>query len=153
MALFIDSFVNKVDRKGRVSVPATFRAALAGQNFHGIVALPSFKYPAVQCAGIDWMQGLGDSLKQVDLFSDQHDDLTATLFPDAKQLAFDGEGRIVLPDVLAKHAGIGGLAAFVGRGSIFEIWEPKTFETYKAEARRRAVEQGRTLRQGRESER
>jgi MraZ protein len=107
----------------------------------------------VQCAGIDWMQGLGDSLKQVDLFSDQHDDLTATLFPDAKQLAFDGEGRIVLPDVLAKHAGIGGLAAFVGRGSIFEIWEPKSFETYKAEARRRAVEQGRTLQQRRETDR
>ena len=153
MALFIDTFINKVDRKGRVSVPATFRAALAGQNFHGIVGLPSFKYPAVQCAGIDWMQGLGDNLRQVDLFSDQHDDLTATLFPDAKQLAFDGEGRIVLPEILAKHAGITTLAAFVGRGSIFEIWEPRGFEAYTAEARRRAVEQGRTLRQGPEGSR
>lgn len=145
MALFIDTFVNKVDRKGRVSVPATFRAALSGQAFHGIVAVPSFKYGAVQCAGIDWMQNLGDRLQKVDLFSDPHDDLTATLFPDTKQLAFDGEGRIVLPNGLAAHAGITTLAAFVGRGSIFEIWEPKAFEAYKAEARRRALEQGRTL--------
>ena len=68
-------------------------------------------------------------------------------------LLLDSEGRIVLPEVLARHAGITNLAAFVGRGSIFEIWEPKSFEAYKAEARRRAVEQGRTLRQGRETER
>ena len=158
MALFIDTFVNKVDRKGRVSVPASFRAAIAGatlngQSFHGIVAFPSFKHPAVQCAGIDWMADLGGRVSQVELFSDEHDDLTATLFADAKQLAFDGEGRIVLPDALAKHAGITNLAAFVGRGTIFEIWEPRGFETYKAEARRRAVEQGRTLQQRRESER
>ena len=40
MALFIDTFVNRIDKKGRVSVPATFRAALNGQGFHGIVGLP-----------------------------------------------------------------------------------------------------------------
>lgn len=148
MALFIDTFVNKVDRKGRVSIPATFRAALAGQEFHGVVAFPSFKYNAIQCAGMDWMQGLSTNVSQVDLFSDEHDDLTATLFADAKQLPFDGEGRILLPPSLAEHAGITDQAAFVGRGPSFEIWEPATLETYKTEARRRTLEKGRTLRQG-----
>lgn len=147
MALFIDTFVNKVDRKGRVSVPATFRAALAGQEFHGVIAFPSFKYRAIQCAGMDWMQSLSKNVSQVDLFSDEHDDLTATLFADAKQLPFDGEGRIVLPPSLAEHAGITEQAAFVGRGPSFEIWEPATLDAYKAEARRRALEKGRTLRQ------
>ncbi|HKP25445.1 MAG TPA: division/cell wall cluster transcriptional repressor MraZ, partial [Dongiaceae bacterium] len=96
MALFIDTFVNKIDRKGRVSVPATFRATLAEQTFQGIVAFPSFKLPALHCAGMDWMQSLIDSTARVDLFSPEHDDLTASLFPDAKQLAFDGEGRVML---------------------------------------------------------
>ncbi|MET1026476.1 MAG: MraZ N-terminal domain-containing protein, partial [Dongiaceae bacterium] len=50
MALFIDTFINKIDKKGRVSVPATFRAALGGQSFQGIVAFPSFKYAAIQSA-------------------------------------------------------------------------------------------------------
>jgi len=150
VALFIDTFVNKVDRKGRVSVPATFRAAVAGatlngQAFHGIVAFPSFKYPAVQCAGIDWMADLGGRVSEVDLFSDEHDDLTATLFADAKQLAFDGEGRILLPQSLASHAGITESAAFVGRGSSFEIWEPDALQRYKAEARQRALAERRTL--------
>jgi len=146
MALFIDTFTNKVDRKGRVSVPAPFRAALAGNAFHGVAAFPSFKYPAIQCAGLDWMAELLAEMSNVELFSDAHDDLTATLFGDAKQLPFDGEGRILLPPRLVEHAGLGELAAFVGRGHSFEIWEPQALDRHKAESRRRALETGRTLR-------
>lgn len=150
MALFIDTFVNKIDRKGRVSVPAPFRAALSGQAFHGIVALPSFKYRAVQCAGIDWMEGIKARLStNSDLFSEEHDDLTMALFSSAKQLAFDGEGRVQLPEDLAKEANIDEVAAFVGRGEHFEIWEPQALERYKIEARKRALEKGRTLRTAR----
>jgi len=145
MALFIDTFINKIDRKGRISVPASYRAALAGQLFQGIVAFPSFKYSAIQCSGMDWMTALTDTVSKVDLFSDEHDDLTATLFADAKQLAFDGEGRIMLPESLAQHAAIDEAAAFVGRGHTFEIWQPVKLEAYKAEARKRALEKGRTL--------
>jgi MraZ protein len=148
VALFIDTFVNKIDRKGRISVPASYRAALAGQVFQGIVAFPSFKYPAIQCAGMDWMTALTENVGRVDLFSDEHDDLTATLFADAKQLAFDGEGRVMLPEILTAHAKIDEAAAFVGRGHTFEIWQPAALEAYKAEARRRALEKGRTLPRG-----
>ena len=150
MALFIDTFVNRIDRKGRVSVPAPFRAALTGLPFHGIVALPSFRFKAVQCAGIDWMEGIKARLSSnSDLFSEEHDDLTMALFSSAKQLAFDGEGRVQLPEELAKDANISDVAAFVGRGEHFEIWEPKTLERYKIEARKRALEKGRTLRSAR----
>jgi MraZ protein len=147
MALFIDTFVNKIDRKGRVSVPATFRTALGEQTFQGIVAFPSFKLPALHCAGMDWMQSLIDSTQNVDLFSQEHDDLTASLFADAKQLAFDGEGRIMLPEALCAHAKLTEAAAFAGRGRYFEIWEPQALEAYKAEARQRAADKQRTLRQ------
>jgi MraZ protein len=147
MALFIDTFVNKIDRKGRVSVPATFRATLAEQAFQGIVAFPSFKLQALHCAGMDWMQSLIDSTQNVDLFSQEHDDLTASLFADAKQLPFDGEGRIMLPEALCAHAKLTEAAAFAGRGRYFEIWEPQALEAYKAEARQRAAEKQRTLRQ------
>ena len=151
MALFIDTFVNKIDRKGRVSVPATFRAALAAQPsqlaFQGIVAFPSFKFPALHCAGMDWMSSLIDSTSNVDLFSAEHDDLTASLFSDAKQLPFDGEGRVLLPESLCAHASLSENAAFAGRGRYFEVWEPRALDAYKAEARKRAAEQQRTLRQ------
>ncbi len=146
MALFLSTTINKVDTKGRVSVPAAFRAALAGQSFHGIVALPSFKYPAIQCGGMEWMEQLGQGVGAYDFFSDDHDTLTATLFANAQQLAFDGEGRVVLPASLIEHANINKTAAFVGRGPLFEIWQPDAFATYQGEATRRAAEQKLTLR-------
>ena len=146
MALFLDTFVNKLDRKGRVSVPAPYRQQLASHGFQGIAALPSFKHRAIQCGSLEWLDQINRQLGGgLDLFSEEHDDLTATLFSDTKQLPFDGEGRIILPAGLIEHAGIGELAAFVGRGSTFEIWDPAALDAYKSEARRRALEKGRTL--------
>src|ERR1700690_710679 len=145
MALFLDTFVNKLDRKGRVSVPASYRQQLAGQSFQGIVALPSFKHRAIQCGGLDWLMEAGRDLAQGNPFPEEHDDLPSSIFSEAQQLAFDGEGRIVLPMTLIEYAGIKDLAAFVGRGAAFEIWEPAALDVYKAEARRRALEKGRIL--------
>ncbi len=148
MTLFLSTTINKVDRKGRVSVPAAFRAVISSQAFHGIVAFPSFKHSAVQCGGMDWMEKLGAGVDAFDMFSDEHDTLTAALFANAQQLAFDGEGRILLPDSLIAHANLSDKAAFVGRGPLFEVWNPATFEAYQADAVRHAAEQGLTLRPG-----
>lgn len=148
MALFLSTTTNKVDRKGRVSVPAAFRNALAGQSFHGIVAFPSFKYPAIQCGGMEWIEQLSTGVDAYAFFSDEHDTLTAALFANAHQLAFDGEGRILLPGALLEHANISDTAAFVGRGPLFEIWHPDAFDAHQSEAKRRAAEQGLTLRPG-----
>lgn len=145
MALFLSTVVNKIDRKGRVSVPAPFRNALAGQSFMGIVALPSFKFPAVQCAGMDWMERLTSRIDALDLYSDAHDDFTASLFADAYSLPFDVDGRVVLPEKLVAHARLTDTAAFVGRGPTFEIWHPAAFESYRDQARARTAEQGMTL--------
>jgi MraZ protein len=145
MALFVGTVVNKVDRKGRVSVPASFRAQIAGQSFAGIVAFPSFKHKALDCCAIDFMEQLGLSLYEVDTFSDQQDDLAATIFAEAHQLPFDSEGRIMLPPALLEHAGIGETAAFVGQGPRFQIWEPKARDAFAADARERARRQGMTL--------
>lgn len=145
MALFLSTVVNKIDRKGRISVPAPFRNALATQSFAGIIALPSFKFPALQCAGIDWMETLSGRIDALDLYSDAHDDFTASLFADAHQLPFDGDGRVILPEILVAHAQLADAAAFVGRGPTFEIWLPAAFERYRDQARKRAAEQNMTL--------
>lgn len=146
MALFLSTFLNKVDRKGRVSVPAPFRAALAGQVFNGIVAFRSYTQRTIEACGIDRMAGLSESLDEMELFSEAQDDLAATIFADAHRLPFDGEGRIMLSPVLAEHAGITDMAAFVGRGATFQIWEPEAFRAHQEQARARARSQGATLR-------
>ncbi len=146
MALFLSKYVNKVDRKGRVSVPATFRAALQGQSFHGIVAFRSYKEAAIIGCGMDFMERLSASVTDLDLFSDAQEDLSATIFADAHQLALDGDGRIMMPTELAEFTGITDSAAFVGRGEIFQIWEPAAFAERLTAARERARSQGATLR-------
>ena len=49
------------------------------------------------------MEQLSTGVDAYDFFSDDHDTLTATLFANAQQLAFDGEGRIVLPSALIEQ--------------------------------------------------
>ena len=146
MALFLGTTVNRIDRKGRVSVPVQFRDALARQDYKGIVGFPSFRHPAVQCGGMDWMERISASVNQFNLFSDEHDDLTATLFADAHPMGFDSEGRVLLPTVLITHAGLTDQAAFVGRGHQFEIWHPERFQEHQSAARQRMGERGLTLR-------
>ncbi|MEE8516214.1 MAG: division/cell wall cluster transcriptional repressor MraZ [Alphaproteobacteria bacterium] len=146
MALFLSTFVNKVDRKGRVSVPAPFRAQLVGQTFNGIVAFRSYRQPAIEACGIDRMTNLSESLDELDQFSEAQDDLASTIFADAHQLQFDSEGRVMLPQLLVEHANVTDAAAFIGRGATFQIWEPEAFRAHQETARNRTRDQGATLR-------
>ena len=154
MALFLSTYVNKVDRKGRISVPATFRAALATQSYQGIVAFPSFResYDAIEACGMDRMESLSESVDRLDPFTDVHDDLASVIFGAAAQLPFDGEGRIVLPEGLREHARIADQAAFVGRGRTFQIWHPDSLRAFETEARTRAREARGLLRLGAKGE-
>ncbi len=138
MALFLSTFVNKVDKKGRVSVPAPFRAVLATQSFAGIVAYPSFVSPAIEACGIDRMEELSRGVDRFNPFSDEHDAFASALFAESRQLAWDGEGRIVLPEKLIAHAAIAEAATFVGRGATFQIWQPAAAVASQEDARRRA---------------
>ena len=148
MALFLSTFINKIDRKGRVSVPAPFRSALADQRFAGIVAFSSFRdsYNAIEASGMDRMERLSASIDRLNPFSDEHDDFASVIFGTSVQISFDGEGRIVLPAHLRAHADIADQAAFVGRGATFQIWQPAALEEFQTEARKRARAARATLR-------
>jgi MraZ protein len=146
VALFLSTFVNKVDRKGRVSVPASFRAALTGQSFDGIVAFPSFVQSAIEASGIDRIESISAGIDQFDPFSDEYDAFANAILADSHQLAFGDDGRLVLPEVLRDHASIADQAAFVGRGPTFQIWEPGAFRIVQEEARNRAREERTSLR-------
>jgi MraZ protein len=139
--MFLSTYVNKVDRKGRVSVPATFRTALSAQRFPGIVVFPSLKYPALEANSIEWMEELANRLDTLDIYSDERDNLEV-LFASARELPIDGEGRIALPPELAEHAKIADSVAFVGVGRNFQLWEPARYAEHAATRRERALQQG-----------
>lgn len=144
MALFLGTIANKLDRKGRVSVPASFRAALSGHSFAGIVAYRSFLLPCIEGCGMTRFEDMSAQLGTLEQFSEAYDDL-ASIFADAQQLAFDGEGRVMLPPTLVAHARLGETVAFVGQAHTFQIWDPEIFEGHQAKVRERARVKGRTL--------
>jgi MraZ protein len=142
MALFVSTIINKVDRKGRVSVPAPFRANFAGQSFQGIVVYPSFTSAAVEGCGTDFLEDIAAATTtSYNLFSPEQDDLNTLIFSSSHQLAWDPEGRVVLPEEILAHANITEFAAFVGMGKTFRIWEPEALKAFQAEARARAMAQ------------
>ncbi len=140
-ALFLSTTVNKVDKKGRVSVPASFRAALNEQGFNGVVLFRSIHHPAIEGWGLEQMDKLTSGIEQqYNPFSDERDNFAFSFLSDSVQLPCDPEGRIVIPDKLLAHAKITETAAFVGRGKSFQIWEPATFEALQEKARQRAAQ-------------
>lgn len=148
MALFLSTYVNKVDAKGRVSVPAQFRSALGLESFQGVVMFCSNQHAALEGFSWSFMKEVSERLDNFDLFSNPQDDLATAVFGDSVQLAFDGDGRIVLPKELMDFAGLEGSAAFVGLGKKFQIWNPKTFKKRRDEARTQVKAQGLTIPKG-----
>jgi MraZ protein len=134
VALFLSRYDNKVDRKGRVSVPAPFRAILASEPFGGIFAFPSLAQAAIEACGAARMDMLAASVDDLPPFSAERQALATAIFERNHQLPFDSEGRIMLPSALAETVGITEAATFVGAGSFFFIWQPQAYEDYLASA-------------------
>ena len=151
MTHFLGTHQNKLDAKGRVSVPAPFRAALRANNGSEapittpLVLRPSHKFPCIEAWPEHVFQSLAAPLDQMALFSDEHDDLASALYADAFAVETDREGRIVLPEPLIAHAALGQMVVFVGHGRIFRIWDPVAGARHRTEARVRAQTRGLTV--------
>jgi MraZ protein len=138
MKAFTGNFTFKVDRKGRVSVPATYRAILSAQangEDAGILAFPWFDYRAVRGCGLELMEQIAANRSPTAVFENAPVDSALISAADMVQLPFDGEGRVVLPRDLAEHAGITDAATFVGQVNFFEIWSPEAFRAHQAARR------------------
>lgn len=137
--LFLATHTNRLDKKGRISVPAVFRAALAAQahhaQFQGIVAYASLANPCIEACGMERIGKMNAFIETLPPLSPERDALATVVFGESVQLAFDTEGRVMLPGHLLASAGIGAEAVFIGKGETFEIWEPAAFAAYAKKAR------------------
>ena len=145
MALFVGRHVNKIDKKGRVSVPKPFRATLNARGMASLYVYPRFKQNALEACDEAFMTRLSQSLDDLDMFSDEQDDLASVILANAHELSFDPEGRIMMPKELAAFAELKNEAVFVGQGPRFQIWEPTAFAAFSAMSFERAKARGATL--------
>ncbi|MEL6747909.1 MAG: division/cell wall cluster transcriptional repressor MraZ [Pseudomonadota bacterium] len=136
MDRFVSTFTNKVDAKGRVSVPAGYREILARDGYQGgIYCYPALDAPALDGGGERLARKIDQLLDGLDDYSDERDELSVALYGDVQVLKIDGDGRIILPEELRAHAGIERQVAFVGMGQKFQMWEPVAFEEQRKRAR------------------
>ena len=136
--MFLSNFENRLDKKGRVSVPASFRSYLGSMGYNSIVCYPSFNNASIDACPQSRIEKLSNSIDSLNPFEENRDVFATSVLADSVNLHFDSEGRISIPNKLLDHAKIKQSMLFVGQGKTFQIWEPKLFEKFKAQARKKA---------------
>lgn len=145
MTLFLSQYINKLDKKDRVSIPSSYRNFLTQNNFHGAVLFFSPNYPCLE--GFNWftIEDIARRIDEMSWFSGDQDDMATTLFGGSHPVNMDGEGRIGLTKELKDFAGLDESVLFVGLGRKFQMWDPARFEERQKQARKNVREKSLTL--------
>jgi len=134
---FLSHFTHRFDAKGRISIPASFRQALAKDGFEGVYVYPSLDAPSLDCGGLKLLAEIDALLATLPPFSPARDAFATALLGTSEILRMDSEGRVMLDERLKASLGLEHEAVFVGQGHKFQIWEPSRFAAHLEEARAR----------------
>ena len=137
MNRFLSNAVNRIDAKGRVSVPAHFRSVVQSRGYSELYAIRQLDVPALDVGGLDLLDRYEERIALEDPFLQAADDMSFFVHGDGSFLKLDQDGRITVNDFIREHTGITSEVAFVGRGNFFQIWEPERLRAYGAEVRAR----------------
>lgn len=139
MDRFLSNAVNRIDAKGRVSVPAHFRFVLQKRGYADLYALQGLSEPAVDVGGLDLLDRYEAQIATENPFLQAADDMSLYCHGDGTFLKLDQDGRITVPDFIREHTGISSDVAFVGRGTFFQMWEPTRFQEHRSQVRQRLL--------------
>ena len=142
--MFVGTHIVGVDAKGRVSIPAPFRAALKGSET--IYVWRSYKGACLEAGDLALLETYQNALAAHG--EAVREDLEYSIFAEVRALEPDATGRVSLPEDLRGHARLNGKAAFTGLSDRFEIWSPDALTARIAEARAKALEGRGQLRRG-----
>ena len=136
--MFLSTYENKLDKKGRVSVPASFRSYLSNLGFNGVICYPSFNNNCIEAWPQDRIEKISTAIDSLNPFEEKKDYFATSILSESINLQFDSEGRILIIHKLLKHAKIKNSMLFVGQGKTFQIWEPKSHEKFRVTAKKKS---------------
>ncbi|NGM19970.1 cell division/cell wall cluster transcriptional repressor MraZ [Roseomonas stagni] len=145
MTQFVGTHFGKRDAKGRISVPAPFRAELEAAATNQLVFRVSHQHPCIEARSRTVFQHMLDSILSLEHFSEDREALEAGIIADSMALRIDGEGRLVLPDEMVEEVGLKGEIAFLGKGDRFEIWDAEAARAHVAAAKKLVRERRLTI--------
>lgn len=139
MDRFLSSSVNRIDAKGRVSVPGAFRALAAKRGYGDLYALKALEEPALDVGGADLLERFERQMEQEHPVLGLADAISAYAHGEGTFLRLDGDGRITMTDFIREHTGITTEVGFLGRGQFFQIWQPDRMKAHLAEVRAQLI--------------
>jgi MraZ protein len=145
MTQFVGTHFGKLDRKGRISVPATFRAELEAAATNQLVFRVSHQHACIEARSRAVFQHMLDSILRMEHFSADREALEAGIVADSQMLRIDGEGRLVLPEEMVGEVGLQEPVAFLGKGDRFEIWDADAARAHVAAAKQQVRDRRLTI--------
>src|SRR5690349_23294065 len=98
MDRFVSTTVLRLDAKGRVSIPASFRSVLARDGFAGVYCYPALDQPAIDAGGQALLAEIEALVGRFPPYSEEREELLVALYGQSETVTFDTEGRVVLPE-------------------------------------------------------
>ena len=146
MDLFVSKYFNKIDKKGRISLPSSFRNILPKANRNEIILYKSIKSPSIEGCGVGRLKEIAKRINHLDFFSEDYDDFSTSIFSEIIPTKIDSEGRFLISEELKNFANLKNEATFFGQGYYFQIWNPKSGEINIKKRRKRLLDQKKSLR-------
>jgi len=135
MDRFLSNATNRIDAKGRVSVPAGFRSVLAQRNIQELYCFQDFVFPAISIGGPDLLERYEKQIAAEDPFSPQANQMSLLIHGGGVFMKLDAEGRLMVSDFIRDFTGITTEVTFVGRSDHFQLWQPQALQEMQVAAR------------------
>ena len=132
--MFLSTYEKQLDGKRRLLIPQEFRTADNGAE-HGVFCFFSFESDCLEAGGDRLMADYVALIDDLPFGDDYRTALEETVYAGQKPLAYDGGGRITLPEGLVQDAGLGEDVVIVGLGARFQIWDRARWNERKAARR------------------
>lgn len=136
--MFLSSFESGVDAKKRVSIPASFRKALGGED--SVFLWPSIDKNCLEGGGSRLVRRFERAISRLKPLDPRREALAYAIFGRGRHCKFDEGGRIVLESDLLGHAAIDERVRFVGLGDRFQIWAPEAHQPRSEDLLKTAME-------------
>jgi MraZ protein len=135
MSRFLSNATNRIDAKGRVSVPAAFRSVLGSESIEELYCFQDFHFPAINIGGPELLARFERRLLDMDPFALESNRMSLLIHGGGVFMKLDAEGRLMVTEFIRSYTGITGEVTFVGRADYFQVWRPESFSDAQNAAR------------------
>ena len=119
---------HQLDEKGRVNVPKRFQPLFSGGGF----LTRSFDASCLLYWGQEAWEDFQEKMAGM-RFTDESADLVERWVSCGSEVTLDGQGRLSVPPLLRRYAGLIGEVTLVARGNKLEVWDTNRWAAYQAE--------------------